>query len=137
MGNRFSKVITFDPNYLFTSTQMAVVIYLVVIVFNVIFWIVDSVRGKPVSPKHTSPPLHIVGIGLILGFIVALPISFVSYAVLLWLNPYLFILRVPVKIIIFLGTCLLVMVAMDLMVVLIEQIGRKPKPMSKEKELPT
>ena len=130
-------MITFDPNYLFTSTQMAVVIYLVVIVFNIIFWIVDSLRGKPVSSTYTPPPLHIVGIGLVLGFIVALPISFVSYAVLLWLNPYLFILRVPVKIIVFLGTCLLVMVAMDLMVVLIELLGRKPKLLSKEKKVST
>ena len=118
-------MITFDPAYLFTSTQLVVVIYLVVIVFNVIFWIVDSIRGKPVSAEYATPPLPIVAIGLILGFAVALPISFASYAILVWLNPHLFILRVPVKILVFLGTCLLVMVAMDFMVGFIDQMAKK------------
>ncbi|MBI2882040.1 MAG: hypothetical protein HYY21_10620 [Candidatus Tectomicrobia bacterium] len=116
---------TYDVNYIFSATQLTVIIYLVVIVFNVIFWIVDAVRGKPPSPEYASPPLPIVLLGLILGFGVALPISFASYALLQWLNPYLFILRVPVKVIISLGTCLLVLVAMDLTVVLIDRVARR------------
>jgi hypothetical protein len=115
----------YDPDYVFSVTQLTILIYLVVIVFNVVFWIVDSVRGKSPSPEDASPPLLAVLLGLLLGFVVALPISFASYAILLWLNPYLFIFRVPVKVIIFLATCLLVLVAMDLMVVSIDRITKR------------
>ena len=65
--------------------------------------------------------------GLLLSFVAALPISLASYALLLWLNPYLLILGVPVKVIVFLATCLLVLVAMDLMVVFIDRIPKKLK----------
>jgi hypothetical protein len=115
----------YDPDYVFSVTQLTILIYLVVIVFNVVFWIVDSVRGQSPSPEDASPPLLAVLLGLLLGFVVALPISFASYAILLWLNPYLFIFRAPVKVIIFLATCLLVLVAMDLMVVSIDRITKK------------
>ncbi|MFQ5913679.1 MAG: hypothetical protein ACE5JS_10890 [Nitrospinota bacterium] len=116
---------SFDPKYIFTATQLAIIIYLIVILFNIIFWIVDALRGKPPSPQYASPPLPIVLLGLLLGFLVALPIGFASYTLLQWLNPYLFILRVPVKVVIFLATCLLVLVAMDLMVLLIDRIAKK------------
>ena len=79
------------------------------------------------SPEHASPPLLTVLIGLLLGFLVALPITFASYALLLLLNPYLFILRVPFKVIVFLATCLLTMVAMDLTVVFIDKIAKRLK----------
>ena len=70
-------MITFDPKYIFTATQSTVIIYFVIILFNIIFWIVDSVRGNAPSPEHASPPLLTVLIGLLLGFLVALPITFV------------------------------------------------------------
>ena len=76
-------MITFDPKYIFTATQSTVIIYFVIILFNIIFWIVDSVRGNAPSPEHASPPLLTVLVGLLLGFLVALPITFASYALLL------------------------------------------------------
>ncbi len=115
----------YDPDYIFSATQLAILIYLVVILFNIVFWIVDSVRGKSSPPGHATPSLLSVLLGLFLGFLVALPISFASYTILLWLNPYLLIFRVPVKVFIFLATCLLVLVAMDLMVVSIDRISRR------------
>ena len=120
-------MITFDPKYIFTATQSTVIIYFVISLFNIIFWIVDSVRGNAPSPEHASPPLLTVLVGLLLGFLVALPITFASYALLLLLNPYLFILRVPFKVIVFLATCLLTMVAMDLTVVFIDKIAKRLK----------
>ena len=79
-------MITFDPKYIFTATQSTVIIYFVIILFNIIFWIVDSVRGNAPSPEHASPPLLTVLVGLLLGFLVALPITFASYALLLVLS---------------------------------------------------
>ena len=47
---------TFDFNYLFSSTQFAIFIFFIVIAFNCIFWIVDSLRGHP--PFPSTPLLH-------------------------------------------------------------------------------
>ena len=40
-----------DANYIFTASQLTIIVYLIVI-----FWIVDWVRGKPPSPGYAAPP---------------------------------------------------------------------------------
>ncbi len=115
---------TFDFNYLFSSTQFAILIFFVVIAFNCIFWIVDSLRGRPPFPQYAPPPLPIVLLGLGLGFVPALPISFVSHFVLNLLNTFHFLIRVPLKIAIFVATSILVFLTMDLVVVGIDRLVR-------------